>query len=360
MSIPAFGPLASLATAKDFRAKRISSWDTTGGNADAWPIEPGETKTLAEIDGPGSISHIWFTIASPDPHYLRKLLLRAYWDGESNPSIDTPVGDFFGMGHGRAFSYQCALFNTSNDEAGRLGGGVAMNCWAPMPFSEHARLEIVNDQEEPVHAFYFYIDTQAHNQPLPEGTLRFHAKWRREVPADGWTGKGSIWHTAEWHERMAGPEGKNLSDAGNYCFLEAEGRGHFVGVNFAINHLRPDWWGEGDDMFFVDGEPWPPSLHGTGSEDYLCHAWGMQNNAHMYNGTAWAEIDSGNHWGKVCVYRYHIVDPVPFTKSLRASIEHGHANDRSDDWSSTAYWYQTEPHKVWAPMPEARYRLATH
>ena len=86
----------------------------------------------------------------------------------------------------------------------------------------------------------------------------------------------------------------------------------------------------------------------------------MQNNAHMYNGTAWAEIDSGNHWGKVCVYRYHIVDPVPFTKSLRASIEHGHANDRSDDWSSTAYWYQTEPHKVWAPMPEARYRLATH
>jgi hypothetical protein len=357
MSTPAFGPLGSLATAKSFQARRASSYDTSGRNADAWPIEPGETKTIAEIDGPGSISHIWFTIASGDPLYLRKLLLRAYWDGEDSPSVDTPVGDFFGLGHGRAYSYECALFNTSTNLQGETAVGIAMNSWVPMPFGENARIEIVNEQEEPVRSFYFYVDYQAYEQPLPEDTLRFHAKWRRELPTPGWTGKGSVWNSAEWHQRMGGDEGVNLSDENNYCFLEAEGRGHFVGVNFAIDHMYKGWWGEGDDMFFVDGEEWPPSLHGTGSEDYLSHAWGMQNNAHLYNGTSWAEIDSGNDWGKVCVYRYHVVDPVPFKKSLRASIEHGHANNRSDDWSSTAYWYQTEPHKVWAPMLPVEARM---
>jgi len=113
-------------------------------------------------------------------------------------------------------------------------------------------------------------------------------------------------------------------------------------------------------MIFIDrdGErSWPPEMHGTGSEDYLGQAWGMQNVAHLYTGLSWRELDDHNSWGKVCVYRYHIMDPVPFRKNIRVSIEHGHANNRSDDYSSVAYWYQTEPHKEFAPMPPAAQRL---
>lgn len=359
MSISPVNALASLTIPKDFIPARVSSFDTSGGNADAWVIQPGETKTLADISGPGVISHIWFTIASPDPLYLRKLLLRMYWDDETNPSVDTPVGDFFGLGHGRAYSYQCAPFNTSNYERGKLGGGVAMNCWFQMPFHQRARIEIINEQAEPVHAFYFYIDYQKH-ESLGD-VLYFHAKWRRENPTDGWTGEGSWWFSEAWKKRAAGADGKNLSDKGNYLILEAEGRGHYVGANFSIDHQAKGWWGEGDDMIFIDrdGErEWPPDMHGTGSEDYLCHAWGMQNNAYLYNGQAWAELQEGwNEWGKVCVYRYHILDPIPFKKNIRVSIEHGHANDRSDDWSSVAYWYQTEPHRDFAKMLPVELRL---
>jgi hypothetical protein len=351
-----YGAIQGLALAMPYKAKRASSWDKTGGNYDAWPIEPGETKVLAEIDGPGVVSHVWFTIYSEDKHYLRKLLLRAFWDGEANPSIETPVGDFFGLGHARTYSYQCALFNTSCEPNGSVGGGCAMNAWLPMPFGKHARFEIVNEQEVRVPSFYFYIDYQLHDS-LPVDALRFHAKWRRDNPCKGWAGKGSVWASPEWHERAAGPEGKNLSDKDNYLILEAEGRGHYVGVNFSIDHLYKGWYGEGDDMIFVDGEPWPPSLHGTGTEDYLAHAWGMQRNAHLYNGQAWAETDNFNEWGKVCVYRYHVVDPIPFAERIRVSIEHGHANDRSDDYSSVAYWYQTEPHRDFAPMPPVGARL---
>ncbi len=360
MAIVPCNMLSSLTTARDFSVGRVSSYDVSGRNADAWRIEPGEAKVLAEIDGPGAISHIWFTIASPDPLYLRKLILRMYWDGEKTPSVETPVGDFFGLGHARTYSYQCAPFNTSCFEQCVVGGGVAMNCWFQMPFRKHARVEIVNEQTEPVHAFYFYIDYQKH-QSLGDDTLYFHAKWRRENPCDGWTGEGSVWASQAFHQRHKGPEGINLSDKDNYLILEAEGIGHYVGVNFSIDHTQKGWWGEGDDMIFIDrdGErQWPPDMHGTGSEDYLAQAWGMQQNAFLYNGQAWSELDQGwNEWGKVCVYRYHILDPVPFKKNIRVSIEHGHANDRSDDWSSTTYWYQTEPHKEFTKMLPVELRL---
>lgn len=348
--------LHELARAKTFRAKRISSYDTTGRNADYWPIEPGATRVVAEMDGPGAVSHIWFTVSSPDQLYLRKLLLRAYWDGETEPSIETPLGDFFGLGHGRTYSYECALFSTSCEARGRLGGGVGMNCWAPMPFREHARIEVVNEQEQPVHAFYSYVDYRLCDAP-DDDLLYFHAKWRRENPCDGWTGPGSLCWSPEGQIRQGGPEGKNLTDAGNYLIVEAEGRGHYVGVNMSIDNLYRLWYGEGDDMFVIDGEPWPPSLHGTGTEDYFCHGWGMQRNAYLYHGQSWEEHEDFNERGKVCVYRYHVVDPVPFTKSIRVSIEHGTANNRSDDYSSCAYWYQTEPHKPFAPIPPVVGRL---
>ena len=354
--------LPSLVRPQPFKAKRVSSYDQTGGNADAWLIAASETRTLAEIDGPGLVSHFWCTIASRDPHYLRKVVLKVYWDGETEPSICSPIGDFFGLGHATNFTYQCAAFSTSCNEEGIPTNGVAMNCWLPMPFRKSARFEVVNEQEKDSLHLYFYIDYQVHEQ-LPEDVLYLHASWRRENPCAGWTGPGSVWNTPDWQKRHDGPEGKNLSDAGNYLILEAEGRGHYIGMNLSVDHLYKGWWGEGDDMIFVDrdGErSWPPDLHGTGSEDYLCHAWGMQKVAHLYDGEPWSELKQGNDHhggGKVCVYRYHLLDPIPFTRNIRVSIEHGHANDRSDDYSSVAYWYQDEPHRVFAPLLPVASRL---
>jgi hypothetical protein len=343
-----------------YKARRVSSYDVTGGNADAWMgIQPSEVRVLADIEGPGVIRHIWITIASTDPLYLRKILLRIYWDNEENPSVLTPVGDFFGLGHARTNTYQCAAFSTSTNEVGRTDIGVAMNCWLPMPFQKRARVEIVNEQEKTLEGIYFYIDHSLHAE-LPEDVLYLHAVWRRENPCSGWTGKGSVWGSEEWLARQNGPEGKNRGDEGNYLILEAEGRGHYIGLNLSVDHLYKGWWGEGDDMFFIDrdGErDWPPDLHGTGSEDYLCHAWGMQKTAHLYSGEPWCELDNHHDWGKVAVYRYHLLDPIPFEKNIRVSIEHGHANDRSDDFASVAYWYQTEPHREFTTMPPMRLRL---
>lgn len=349
----------NLITKKRFRARRASSYDVTGGNADSWSIAPGETKVLADLKGPGIISHIWFTVGSPDKLYLRKILLKIYWDDEASPSVYSPLGDFFGLGHGRAYTYQCAAFSTSTSHPGEVGSGVAMNCWLPMPFARRARVEVVNEQADPVNSFYFYIDFQEHGS-LPDDILYLHTFWKRENPCNGWKGEGSVWGSPEWQRRHEGAEDHNKSDNNNYLILDAEGYGHYIGMNMSIDHLYKGWWGEGDDMIFIDrdGErQWPPDLHGTGSEDYLCQAWGLQKVSHFYCGTSWCELDNYDSWGKVSVYRYHIQDPIPFTKNIRVSIEHGHANDRSDDYSSVAYWYQTEPHKVFAPMLPVYKRL---
>ena len=331
--------LTDLARYKSFKVSRESSWDRTGGNADFRTIAPSSTAILADLEGPGIISHIWFTIGCPDPLYLRKLLLRIYWDDESTPSVETPVGDFFGVGHGRVASYQCLAFNMSAHTNGGLGGGAAMNCWLPMPFRKRAVIEIVNDCAVPVGSFYYYIDYQKHAH-LDDDLAYFHAQWHRENPCQAVDLKGI-----------------NLTGDENYVILEASGRGHYVGCNLSIANLSHGWWGEGDDMIFIDGAKWPPTLHGTGSEDYLAQAWGMQKNAFLFNGmNLWTEPDF-NERGRVTVYRHHILDPIPFEHTIRVTIEHGHANDRGDDYSSVAYWYQSEPHTVWSPVPPVEERL---
>lgn len=346
-----------LARKKTFRVKRMSSYDRTGGNHDWVQLESKTTYCLADIRGPGVVSHLWFTIGGDgrDRDYLRKMVLRVWWDGEKNPSIETPVGDFFCVGHGAVASFQNALFNMSAHVTG-YGKNAAMNCWITMPFRENARFEIENGSDAAI-GMYYYIDYQRHDA-LDDDLLSFHAAWRRDNPCEGWKGKGSVWAGPEWHERHRGPDGKNLTGEGNYLVLDAEGEGHYVGCNVSIHNLYKGWWGEGDDMIFVDGEQWPPSLHGTGSEDYFAHAWGMQKNSFLYNGMSYWDREEGfNDAGKVTVYRLHVQDPVPFTKSIRVTIEHGHANDRSDDWSSVAYWYQKEPHKAFPPLPGVIGRL---
>lgn len=344
--------LEGLSRLREGQSRRLSSYDTTGGNWDAWRINGGETRELARITGPGCIRHIWATVSAEDEHYLRKALLRAYWDGEASPSVDTPLGDFFGVGHGVVNSYSCAVLNMSANRGQEKHA--AMNCYFPMPFSQEARIALVNESDKPINSVYFYLDYDL-LPTAPDDHGRFHAKWRRENPTDGWA-RVKPQQQPDWGEAGRLP---NLTDRENYLFLEARGRGHFVGVNLSVHNLCGGWWGEGDDMFMVDGQKWPPDLHGTGSEDYFSHAWGMQpHNSFLYNGVSYHKPGTAfNYNERITVYRYHINEPVIFHKSLRVSIEHGHANSHSNDYSSVAYWYQTEPHYDFCAMLPVDRRL---
>ncbi|HHY82617.1 MAG TPA: DUF2961 domain-containing protein [Clostridiales bacterium] len=340
--------LATIAYAREGTRRRISSYDRRGGNDDRVHIASGELKRIAEMDKPGMITHIWMTIATdsriPERDYLRKMVLMMYWDDEEEPSVEVPIGDFFGMGHGMTRNFVSAPLQMSPED------GKGFNCWFPMPY-EKARIEILNECDSSM-TVYFYIDYEEYEK-LPEGLLRFHSQWRRENPTKGM-------HSENMPNREFLFGGYNTDGAENYVILEAEGRGHYVGCNLNIHNLRDtskwDWPGEGDDMIFIDGEKWPPSLHGTGTEDYFNSAWcPTQQYSAPYHGI----ISPGkDNWkGKITYYRYHIQDPIMFRKSIRVTIEHGHNNGRSDDWSSTAYWYQTEPHLSFPKLPPMKQRL---
>jgi hypothetical protein len=311
--------LQKLSEAKDYQSRRVSSYDRTGGNNDRISIPVGETVELAEIKGPGAIHHIWVTI-SAEPFYGRKIILRMYWDQEEHPSVEAPIGDFFGVGHGLNRDFSSLAINCSSN-------GRARNCYWYMPFHKSARITATNEGEHDVGAFYYYIDYRALNS-LPKDTPFFHAQYRQDMPC------------------IPGE---------NYLILNARGRGHYVGCNLSILQTSMGWWGEGDDMIFVDGED-IPSLHGTGSEDYFSDAWGMREDENPFYGCPLQEPDF-KAGSKATVYRHHIPDPIPFERSIQVSIEHGHDNKRSDFFSSVAYWYQTEPHKPFPAMPEISQRL---
>ena len=334
--------LTTLPEAKDYVQHRASSYDRSGGNADFRTIAPGETLTLLDDEGPGLISHVWFTIASDDPQHLKALVLRMYWDGEPTPSVDTPIGDFFGLGLGDYYLYQSLPLAVGSDKA--------LNSFFPMPFQKHARITVTNEGGRKVGAFYFNIDYRAYRKPLPADLLYFHAQYRQAAPAQGWTN--------QWKSNgdPLVEDKKNLSGEGNYVWMEATGRGHYVGVTMSVLQNQDGWWGEGDDMFFVDGEI-TPSINGTGSEDYFLGAWDFGDRTFSY-GLFGAPVKGPEAAsGRWSMYRFHLDSPIPFTKSLRATIEHGHANHRSDNYFSVAYWYQTEPHGAFPTLPPLEQRI---
>ena len=335
------GQMASLIAPHDYVQKRVSSYDKTGGNADAIHITHGATATILDASGPGIITHIWFTIASPESLHLKKLVLRMYWDDEPTPSVETPIGDFFGLGLGQYFLYQSTPLTVSPEKA--------LNSWFEMPFGKRARITVTNEGQEDVDSFYFNIDYRAYAKPLPPNTLYFHAQYRQATPAKGWT---SDWKS-NGDPQVDGK--KNLHGEDNYVWLEATGRGHFVGVTMSILQNQNGWWGEGDDMFFVDGET-TPSINGTGTEDYFLGAWDFGSHPFAYASYG-APIKGDELAGsRSSVYRFHLDSPIPFTKSLKATIEHGHANHRSDNLFSVAYWYQTEPHAAFPKLPSVEER----
>jgi hypothetical protein len=336
------GQMASLITPHDYVQKRVSSYDRSGANADAIHIAAGATATILDEAGPGLITHIWFTIASPEDLHLKKLVLRMYWDDEATPSVEAPVGDFFGLGLGQYFLYQSTPLAVSPDKA--------LNSFFQMPFRKKARVTITNEGSENVDAFYYNIDYRAYSHALPSDELYFHAQYRQATPAKGWTNDWKGNGDPQVNNK------KNLNGDGNYVWLEATGRGHFVGVTMSVLQNQDGWWGEGDDMFFVDGEA-TPSINGTGTEDYFLGAWDFGSHPFFYSSFGAPVKGEEVAGGRSSVYRFHLDSPIPFTKSIKATIEHGHANHRSDNMFSVAYWYQTEPHAAFPPMPSVQDRI---
>lgn len=317
-----------LATLRSYKTMRVSSEDRAG-NADMRRIEAGQTLELANLEGPGEITHIWTTIATQDPNHLRNVVFRIYYDGNEFPSVESPVGDFFGLGHAKYYVF--------DNPVQAIGTDRGMNCFWPMPFRKGARVTATNEGTHRIDAYYYYVDWRKY-ESMPENVGYFHAQYRQDFPA---------------------PEGKN------YLILDTEGgRGHFAGVSMSIYTQSGGWWGEGDDIFTIDGEE-TPSLWGTGSEDYFCGAWcygeTFYNNYFGMPLRTKINHEQDNYWN---VYRLHLESPVTFNKSIKVEIEHGiHGFDnarggRTNDHSSVAYWYMDKPVRLKGTLAPVQERLS--
>jgi hypothetical protein len=214
-----------------------------------------------------------------------------------------------------------------------------------MPFKKRALVELINQSKE-MHRQYFYVDYETYDKPRKD-TGYFHAEFRRENPFHGWSHEIKV-NTPEADIVNA----EKIAWNNNYVILQTKGKGHYIGCNLSVTNFQGTWWGEGDDMIWVDGYKWPPDVHGTGSEDYLNQAWGMQPNAFMRNGSSMWEDHTG---GYQTSYVHHIENPVRFNKEIKVTIEHGHGNHLCNEMSSVAYWYAEKPAKaVNVPSVEKR------
>ncbi len=293
-------------------------------NNDNLGLGKGETKTIAILEGPGKIVHMWFVPSSTNIRWPRALVLRIYWDGSDIPSVETPLGDFFAVGNG-----MLATVNSLPVKVSSYGRG--MNCYWQMPFEKGARITITNESEEATAGTYFMIDW-VKLPKAPKNTMYFHARYHQEMPV------------------MGKP----------YTFFIGEGNGHYVGTVLSSQNGIGHWFGEGDDYFYIDGEK-TPSVSGTGTEDYFNEAWNMRVHSSLFTGCTVFEpraIDA-----RITAYRWHIPDPIIFKKSLKFEIERtGYiinrkgatitgSGSRPDNWSSVSYWYQDDIAKPWCEFP---------
>ena len=318
---------------KDFVALRSSSNNADpNSNDDSKRPIPGETVTLAELTGPGIVTHLWVTIAANEYGWPRLLRLRVYYDGSPEPSVDAPIGDFFAVGHGFERTVKSLMIRNSSE-------GRARNSYWPMPFAKSCRITVTNEGRRRVANLYYHVDWER-VPSLPPGTAYFHARYRQALPAP--------------------------ADGKPYVFLDVKGRGFYVGTVLSVVQAEAGWFGEGDDMFYVDGEK-VASIQGTGSEDYFNDAWGLHVVDGDYTGVPVAE---GTGLGaRMTAYRWHLTDPVPFTKSMHFEIEHKgwtfNANgsvksafgERVDLMSSVAFWYQEGIATDQPPVPYGSARL---
>jgi len=283
-------------------------------------IDPGETVDLCDIEGPGTIRHIWLTTAR-EPAAQRALVVRAYWEGQEHPSIECPVGDLFGFAHGKIMPYDSAVHSV-----GSTGG---RNIWLPMPFVKRARFTFTNEWEKAV-PLYYQIDYTIGDRH-GDGVGRLHVLFRRENP------------TTEKHDFELLPERNN--------------QGRFIGSVIGVRNLHPDqWWGEGEVKVYMDGDTDYPTICGTGSEDYVGLAWGIQQTPFFYNGC------SLNEKNFISMYRWHLPDPIAWQKQARITIQqiawkNGLA-ETVDDWCCASFWYEPTPSAPLPAMPDREARTA--
>jgi hypothetical protein len=316
------GGMATEGTGKRASAELGQSWKVSPSVV----IKAGTTFTLGEIKGPGCIQQIWMT---PTGNW-RTSILRFYWDDETEPSVECPVGDFFACGWGK--------FAQLSSLAVCVNPGSAFNCYWQMPFRKKARITMENLADKDM-VLYYQINYAL--TPVPRDAAYFHAQFRRE---------------------------STLKEKGLYTILDGvRGRGHYVGTYLAWEVHSPGWWGEGEIKFFLDGDKDWPTICGTGTEDYFCGSYNFENReTKKYQPfcTPYAGLPQvlppeqiyqvGQRFG---LYRWHLTDPVRFKKDLRITIqalgwkEGGRYLQLDDDIASVAYWYQTEPHAKFPPLP---------
>ena len=335
-------------------------------------VQPGETKVLCDIEGPGMVRHIWMTISDRSPDMLRSLIIRMYWDDSEHPSVIAPFGDFFGVAHGRTAHYMTPWLGTPE--------GRGFQCYFPMPFSKRCRITAENDSPKQLTWFFYQVDYTLGDR-ITDDMGRFHAHFRRENPC---------------------PVGKD------YCLLDTKGSpGVFVGAVIGVNPIGPGWWGEGEMKFYIDGDDEYPTICGTGAEDYLCSGWGMKLHSAIYTGVNYLVKDPGRrgwldeqHQDRfVSFYRFHVYDPIYFQSDLRVELQqlgvlpmrdfssageweqtmkkygwpprhvnpdserpgkimNDWVNDRCDDCCSTVYWYQKPANRPLPAIPKREQRIA--
>jgi hypothetical protein len=342
-------PFDNLFVIRDTKTMRISSWDRSGGNADFIKIGPGETKTLADIPGTGIIRRFYMAPYAGDRMRGRKVILRIYWDGQKDPCVEVPLGDFFGSGLGSLRQFHSAAMDVNPGFDGFDFDG--MVSYLPMPFAKGARITVENDGGIKDYILYYHIEyEQLAEGQLPPNTGRFHAQWRQVLRTPVRAG-------AQKNKQEGG--GYNLSGDDNYVVLDAEGRGTYVGLFLTVDNLPGGWYGEGDDMIFIDGAKWPPTYPGTGHEEiFNAGACPDKEFSGLYTGFYLIE-DLKTPWrGKNQMYHFYMNEPVEFQKSIRVTIEHGHNNNFENSYTSTAFWYQIEPHKAFPRVPAAKDRVA--
>jgi len=295
-----------------------------------WKVNPyirinsGETTTIAEIDGPGAIQHIWMT---PTGNW-RFTILRIYWDGETEPSVECPVGDFFCMGWG-TYAPVTSLPICVNP-------GSAFNSYWMMPFRKKCKITMENIDDKDAMTLYYQIDYTLTD--VPDDAGYFHAQWRRANP----------------------------NATSDYTIADnIKGKGQYVGVYLAWGVRNNGWWGEGEIKFFMDGDTKFPTICGTGTEDYFCGSYNFDRNGKYtefctpYTGLCQVIRPDGtyNSQQRFGLYRWHIMDPVRFDKDLKVTIQDlgwhqgGRYLPQQSDISSVVYWYQTEPHAKFPKLP---------
>jgi hypothetical protein len=287
------------------------SWDRQNRNNDSIPVKPGETVTILNHEGAGCVHRFWVTISPrTNVSILSQVILRMYWDGDTYPSVECPIGAFFGVGFGEQKDYTSLPLNENS-------GGY--NCYWPMPFHKSARWTLTNGSGTLLESFYYNVDFIALDS-LPAATRHFHAQFRRENPT---------------------------TPDRNYTILETTGEGQYVGTALFMTGLTMSFL-EGNEMVYIDGDA-KPAIEGTGTEDYFCSGWYFDRG--VYSAPYHGVIIKEEKRPRISAYRWHVEDAIPFSKSIRFTIEHGAENTVPADYSSVAYYYLAGPSPMPPPLP---------